>query len=206
MIRDVFLPFLPSDESVRLWNTSKNFEPGVHVNTLEYVENLNEQEKKKGTILVYDVIFDEVHLNCTTNYNSKTHKWEGSVDLGGDLPQPNQHDESKNNKLAKKALVFMIVSINGNFKVPVAYYLCDSLTGADKATLITVLLGHLHKHNIPVVSFTCDGDQSNQAAFKVLGAQFDYFKEKYNFKPFFINSHNQEKIYIFFDSILNKVD
>jgi len=68
------------------------------------------------------------------------------------------------------------VIINGSFKIPVAYYLSDSLTGDDKSILLKDLLIKLNEKKIDVVSVTFDGDKSNQKTCKLLNAKFDISK------------------------------
>ena len=41
-------------------------------------------------------------------------------------------DENNQQRLANIVLVFILVSINGNFKAPIAHYVIDSLTGEEK--------------------------------------------------------------------------
>jgi len=77
----------------------------------------------------------------------------------------------------------MLVNINGNFKTPVAYYFTNSLSGSEKSILLKDLLIKLHENNIDVVNITFDGDESNQKACKLLGANFNYSDQE-NFKPY----------------------
>ena len=102
-------------------------------------------------------------------------------DLGGQLQNC---DEKGNRQKASKALVFMLVSINGGFKTPVAYYFTNSLSGSDKSILLKDLLVKLDEEHINVVSVTFDGDDSNERACKLLGANFDY-SDKKHFRPYF---------------------
>lgn len=198
MVNNCFLPNLPSEETIRKWNESKDYLPGVHEKALTYLSNLIKQELKKQKQLVFNLVFDEVHLKSQSYYNTKTHRWEGCVELGGDLHRKN--DETKDDPLASKALVFMVVAINGSFKVPVAYYLCDSLTANEKSLLVRNLLYKFSTFEIKIVSMTCDGDKTNVTACELLGANFDYFKDKKNFKPYFENPYTKKRIYVLFDA------
>lgn len=62
------------------------------------------------------------------------------------------------------------------------------------------MLSEFSKYNIPISSITCDGEQANQSTFELLGASLNYYKDKANFKPYFINPFTRERIYLFFDS------
>lgn len=155
-----------------------------------------ENESKSGKQCVFNVAFDEMSIKKFAFYCKSSHKWKGLVDLGGQLEEC---DEQGNRKKASKALVFMLVHINGNFKTPVAYYLSDSLTGDDKSILLKDILIKLNEKNINVVSLTFDGDESNQKACKLLGANFDVTNEK-TFKPLFRHPVTNKPIYVVFYS------
>jgi len=72
--------------------------------------------------------------------------------------------------LATQAFV-MLVCINNHFKIPIAYYLIQSLNGREKVNLICNILCGLYKHNIDVVSIIFDGASSNISICEILGAQ-----------------------------------
>lgn len=52
-------------------------------------------------------------------WNKNTHSWKSLVDLEGQLNEVAKNGETK---VVSKALVFMLVNINGGFKPPVAHY------------------------------------------------------------------------------------
>lgn len=128
-------------------------------------------------------------------YCKKTHEWKGLVDLGGQL---NEFKKYSQYEKATKALVFMLVNINGDFKAPVAYYFTNSLIGDEKGVLLKDLLVKLNQRNINVVSVTFDGEESNERACKILGANIDYHDSK-NFKPYFSVSNRSKPVYIFYN-------
>lgn len=200
MVKKCFLPVLPSEKVIEKWNYSSDYLPGVHDRVLEYLANLVKQERAKGKRLVFNLVFDEVHLKARSYYNKQTHKFEGCVEFGDDLPKDTHKMENQHDPLAKKALVFMLVCVNGSFKVPVAYYLCDTLNSQEKCSLVLNLLRKLHEYDIDIVSLTCDGDASNVSTCELLGGNLDYFKDKQNFKPYFENPYTKKIIYIFFDA------
>lgn len=69
---------------------------------------------------------------------SKHVEWDGRefheyVDLG--IQNTNNLKDNNNNMLqASNAFVFMLTCINQSFKIPIAYYLINSLTGLEKKT------------------------------------------------------------------------
>jgi len=104
-------------------------------------------------------------------WDKNTHSWKGLVDLGGQLEEAYKNG---NLKVASKALVFMLVNINGGFKTPVAYYLIISLNGMEKSILLKDLLIKLNEKSINVVSITFDGDKAHKTACEQLGANLNY--------------------------------
>lgn len=94
-------------------------------------------------------------------------------------------------RLATKALVFMVSGINEPFKIPVAYFFVDRLAKEERAFLLNRVIEMVIDCGIVVKSVTSDGDRSNIAAFKELGANFD------NFEPRFFNKNApNETIYV----------
>ena len=75
----------------------------------------------------------------------------------------------------------------------------NSLCGKDKSTLLKELLEKCQQKKINVSSVTFDGDKSNQATCKNLGANFNANDEK-NFKPYFDHPVTKKPVYVFFDA------
>jgi len=100
-------------------------------------------------------------MKCTSN-NIKNGIvriiWKGLVDVGEQL---NEINAKESEKVATKALVFLLVCINGGFKAPVAHYLINSLNGREKSILLKDLLIKLNEKNINVVSVTFNGDKDH---------------------------------------------
>jgi len=137
-----------------------------------------------------------MHIKQHKEWDKTTHSWKGLVDLGGQLNEINKDGKYK---VANKALVFMLVNINGGFKTPVAYYLINSLNGLEKSILLKDLLIKLNEKGINVVSVTFDGDKAHKTACEKLGANLNY-KDKDNFKPYFEHpSGNLQPVYMFYD-------
>lgn len=106
-------------------------------------------------------------------------------------------EKNKDQQTATKALVFMLVNINGGFRAPVAYYLINSLNGTEKSILLKKLLIKLNEKKINVVSVTFDGDKAHKTACESLGANLNYRDE--NFKPYFEHPVTSRPVYIFYD-------
>ena len=88
----------------------------------------------------------------------------GYVDLGFDLDNDEQ-------TLASEALVFMITSHSDHWKIPIGYFLIQSLTGKEKANLIRETLIRLNNIGIEVTSLTCDGPNAHFTMLTELGCR-----------------------------------
>jgi len=195
MVRRSFLKCLPCVETLNTWNCSKDYKPGICREIIDFVAKMVNDHSNKGKQLIFNITFDEMNIKKWTYFCKNARQWRGFVDLAGQLEEANKDGKRQQ---ASKALVFMLVNINGSFKTPVAYYLSNSLSGQEKCILLKDLLTELSKSSIKVVSVTFDGDESNARACKVLGAVFD-FSDKTSFKPFFTHPITGENIYVFFD-------
>lgn len=96
---------------------------------------------------------------------------------------------------AKDALVFLLVAINSRWKVPVAYFLINGLTGKEKSNMVNKCVEIVHTTGAVVVSLTFDGAAANVSMVKDLGDDLSPF----NLKSTFLNSITNEPIFIFID-------
>ena len=157
--------------------------------------------------MLCNVVVDEMSIR--SQLIIKNDKNYGLVDLGmgsssshtSDNSQPNDVDAERNDKtppLAKKSLVFMLVALNSNWKVPFAYFMVDSIDSQQQGILITRAFELLEEHSIIARSLTFDGERTNFSTVKLLGANVDVMSP--NFKPYFKHPiKTDENVYIFPD-------
>nr|XP_034836860.1 THAP domain-containing protein 5-like [Maniola hyperantus] len=67
------------------------------------------------------------------------------------------NDENKLEQEAAIVLVFMVVSLTENWKIPVGYFLVAGVKAETKATLIKMCLEKCHEAGVRIVSLTFDG-------------------------------------------------
>ena len=72
--------------------------------------------------------------------------------------------------MAKDALVLMAVSVNSSWKVPLGYFLIDSMSGKERLNLVRECLHRLHDIGVTTVSLTCDGPSCHISMLTELGA------------------------------------
>uniref|UniRef100_T1JC68 Transposable element P transposase-like RNase H domain-containing protein n=1 Tax=Strigamia maritima TaxID=126957 RepID=T1JC68_STRMM len=110
------------------------------------------------------LIFDEVKLRETVNYEKSSQSFSGFVDFGDFTPE-----ESKT-QLANHALVFLFVPLLEKWVQPVACFAARGATsGKILAKLIISLIIELESANAKVVGIVNDGSTSNKLAWKELG-------------------------------------
>jgi hypothetical protein len=131
---------------------------------------------------------DEIHLERET-VDTKNGSTLGNVDLG---------DGPEDDTSANEAWVHMLTSLDENedWKVPVGYYLIDSLEAEQRANLILETISEAYESNCIVTALTSDGPSVNKKTFEILGAVMDPIHKT----PYFFHPNDPEiKIYCFID-------
>ena len=105
-------------------------------------------------------------------------------------------DDDDDNPLAKNALVYMAVAVNGSFKIPVGYFMTNGMTGRELANLTKVCLKKLHDVGVTTISVTCDGPPSNMSMMTELGACLKANDIKTSFQHPLCPGNN---VYVFLD-------
>ena len=97
---------------------------------------------------------------------------------------------------ALNALVFMVVSLNDSWKVPIAYFLIDGLSGCERSNLVKVCVEKCHDVGVEIVSLTCDGPSCHVTMLSTLDAKIDITQ----MKPYFTHPSDITKIiYVLLD-------
>ena len=119
-----------------------------------------QKRSQTGTILC-SLMFDEVAIRKHVQWNG--HELEGFVDLGNRVS-----DDSL--PVASEALMFLVVSLTGNWKNPIGYFLCDGMSSDEKYALVREALVCLYEVNVVPVCLVCDGPATNFSLAHKLGA------------------------------------
>ncbi|KAJ8246096.1 hypothetical protein GJAV_G00263610 [Gymnothorax javanicus] len=172
-VREVFDLALPHPNSIRSWYSSISADPGVTQTAFSAIEAHAKDRKKEGKETLCALIMYEMAIHKHVEYAAG--KFHGYVDLGTGIV-----DDSL--PPAKDAFVLMVVSINASWKIPVAYFLIDGLTGEERANIISECLLRLHNIGVHTVSLTCDGPSCHFAMLKSLGANLDVLDMKPSFE------------------------
>lgn len=180
-VRNTFNNSLPHLDTISKWYRSVDGSPGF---TNEALTALSLRQKKVEYPLLCNLIMDEMSIRRQVEWTGS--KFTGYVDVGTNL-------DSDILPEAREALVFMLVCLNGSWKVPVGYFLVNGLVATEKAELVKKCLGFLYESGIRVISLTFDGAPSNFSMAEKLGADFS---DPSNLRTKFECPISKQEIYI----------
>jgi len=163
-VRENFDLALPSPRTIRSWYSGVDGDPGFTKQAFDALKARASDNLSKGKETVCSIMFDEMAIKKHIEYSNG--RMCGYVDIG-----TGRFDDS--NPVAKDALVFMAVSVNDGWKIPLGYFLIDGLTGEERANLVSKCFRRLHDTGVRAVSLTCDGPSCHFAMMRSLGANMD---------------------------------
>ena len=92
--------------------------------------------------------------------------FHGGVYLGS---RPSEHDYMP----ATDAYIFIVTALNGKWKIPIAYFFINSLSGRERANLCRIALKKIAETDIVVTNITCDNPVVNWSMMENLGAKLN---------------------------------
>ena len=189
-VREKMNMALPAPSVLRSWYNSIDGEPGFTSESfmsLKYkVEKANIENKK----VIVSLIIDEMGLKKGTQ-RGKDGKVSGHVKFRAEF------ETDDNLREAKNALVIMVVAIDDNWKLPIAYFLIDGIDSNTSSGLIRSSLIKLHEIGVEVVSLTLDGTSEHLSMVQKLGAKFDIACNV--IQPYFLHPVTQNYVYVIYD-------
>lgn len=185
-MRKAWSYLLPHPSTIKQWYRVVDGSPGFTKEALYAIE----LRAKGSKPIVVNLVLDEMSLREEIIYRHG--RFYGGIDYG----ISNKDDDNDSTLKARQVLVFMAVSMNENWKVPIGYFLIASLNGSERANLLTQALEMLHNSQAHVFSVTFDGAICNFSMCTKLGANFEYGS---NFKPYFTNPVTMKKCFVILD-------
>nr|CAI5842946.1 unnamed protein product [Callosobruchus analis] len=119
-VRKTFNLALPHLHTMSKWYQTINGSPGFTKESLVALQLKQEEALSKNSKVLCNLVLDEMSIRKQVEWTGS--KFTGYIDVGSKM-------ESDILPEAKEALVFMLVCINGAWKIPVGYFLLDGLTG-----------------------------------------------------------------------------
>lgn len=186
-VRKTFNMALPSQSVIRSWMANVECEPGFSEAAFVSLKLKVEENTSENKATICSLMLDEMCIKKQIDFaNNKS--W-GYVNLGIE-PDTDELEP------ATEALVFMVVSINSHWKLPIGYFFIKSLKASEKAQLVREALRKLKQCNVIITSLTCDGPNVNFAMMNELGAEVTDLK---NIIPSFQHPSDGSKIFVLFD-------
>lgn len=183
-VREKFNNCLPHPKTISAWYRTVNGEPGIGS---EAMKSITERVKNTNYPLLGCLMFDEMAIREHVEYDGS--KFSVHIDYGKDIACELDID-------ATQVSVFMIVCLNGSWKVPVAYYFMKGASAEGKTTFTVQCLEAMHEIGLKVVSLTYDGTATNLSVLNKLGCNF---KNVNSLQTSFRHPTTEEDIVAFLD-------
>lgn len=153
---------MPHPQTIRKWYSSVEGKPGIIIEALRTIEAKIKEAASEGKQLYFSLTIDDISIRQFIEIEND--KYYGYVDLR------TSSEYSDNLPEARYACVFLLVCVNSNWKIPIAYYLINSFTGAERANIIKLVLAFLNEIDAIVLNITMDDCASNISTMQCLGA------------------------------------
>jgi len=181
-VRKSFSNILLHSIILRRWYTVVDGKPGFTLEALEAIK-----QKVASDHVYCNLTVDEMcvkrHIETDTHQNVYGH-----VNMGTNVVY-----DCDGIPVAKNALVFLVVGINGYWKIPVGYFLIDGLTGIERGNLLAKAIDLITETGANLHSVTFDGASVNLSMCTSLGADLN------TKTPYIQNPNTLEKILVFHD-------
>lgn len=147
---------LPHASSIASWTSTVNAEPGFLTEVLAAIGTFPDCDRDVSLVI------DAMYIKKGKIWDQKMQKFVGLVDFG------NAKNTSSDAE-ATQALFFLLVALNGKWRLPIAYFLINTITAACQGELIKTALTLTDEKCVRVRSITFDGAAVNLSTAKYLG-------------------------------------
>lgn len=195
-MRSFFNKNLPAKRTLQLWYASIDASPGIQndaLNTLR--ERAESYQKENQHQLHVSLMSDETSIRKEVVWREEIQSFDGFCTI----VSSSQHAKNETLKVAKDALVFMVVG--PDFKIPVAYYLLCGLDAPERAALTLQVIKCIEETMVRVISFTTDGLRANITVAELLGAKLQHTIWDHTMEPYIKSpTYDGQKIYVILDN------
>lgn len=185
-VRDTYNKALPHPRTISRWYSTVDAEPGFTTEAFRILKHKCEIAKNPT---LCSLVFDEIAIRRQKLFHGE--RKLGAVNFGAGPIEGEEEDTE-----ATQALVFMLVSLTENWKLPVGYFLIAGINAERKANLINICLEKCYEVGVTVVNLTFDGCSANFKAAEILGCELSDIN---NLKTYFKHPSSSEKICVFID-------
>ena len=152
---------LPHPSSIPYWAASINCELGFLCDIIKLLGGMVPNKSSASDVVL---IVHAMSLYKGTWWDPKEWCYVGTVDYGTGLTEAED-------QLPTEALVYMLSSISGHWKHPIAYFLQIRFLQKFSLNLSKIVLGLLHAEHLNVLALVCDGTFRNQITAVQLGCK-----------------------------------
>lgn len=146
----------PHYTSIAKWTSTVDAEPGFLEEVITAIGSFPDCDRDVSMAI------DAMYIKKGKVWDQKNQKFVGFVDFGNA-----KHTSS--DKEATQALFFMLVALNGKWKLPIAYFLIETITAKNQGELIKTALLLTDEKGIRVRNITFDGAATNLSTARYLG-------------------------------------
>ena len=107
-----------------------------------------------------------MYIKAGVVYNQSDGCCDGFVNFGTDI------SATDSDVIATEVLVFMLVGLQVHWKVPIGYFLINSITATNLYCLTSKALSSASCHGLNIYSIPCDGYPSNIDSMRYFGCEF----------------------------------
>lgn len=186
-VRKMFDTCLPHPRTVQKWYQSVDVRPGFTEPAFTALKLKADAAADEGKPMLCSLVMDEMALRQHVEWDGK--KYQGYIDMGTELD-----DDSL--PVAKECLTFLVVAINGSWKLPVGYFMIAGLGAMERANLVQQCITKLHAVGVSVTSLTFDGAATNLSMMQRLGCKLDCN----NIKSWFSHPVTEQPVNVFLDA------
>lgn len=151
---------LPHPRCLRRWKSSVNCSPGY----LDSMLKVASAKALKTNSNLCSLVVDEMSMRRDVSWVQSQNRYCGFSDFG---------QGPVGNTIATNALLFMLVSLKGRWKAPIAYFLTDHISSTQLATCVKEAICKAADHNLIVKTFVADGLKANMKAAIELGCNIN---------------------------------
>ncbi|KAL9701146.1 hypothetical protein quinque_004587 [Culex quinquefasciatus] len=164
-VRRMLANKLPHSRSVVRWYKNVDGDQGINEQAVQAVKLKADEKAGQGQVLVIGMSMDEMGMRKQITWDSKQKKLNGVAYRFQKCKDGTQQRITA----AKSALFFMITALDDTWKIPIAYYLVDSIKATTQRDIVNEILQKLHDVGATVVSLTFDGTRTNICTANALG-------------------------------------
>lgn len=187
-VKETFDTCLPHPRKISSLYQNSNYYPGFTSQAFLSITHVAATRIRRK--FVCNIVLDELQIRKQQIEWDHSHsKSFGFVNFGD--------DKSENNIQATKILMFMVVCLNGSWKIPVGYFPVASINAEQKKNLLLHCIQNLKTTGVQIAGVTFDGTRENFAMSTLLGCDLFSIQDEYYFET----DYNDDKFVIYPDPV-----